>query len=53
MRTLDLDLLLAASAAGGPSCLASTTRLRPAGGLHTAVAPAKYLQGTGSSASSV
>lgn len=53
MRTLDLDLLLSATSAGGPSCLASTTRLRPAGGLHTAVAPAKYLQGTGSSAVSV
>ena len=53
MRTLDLDLLLSATAAGGPSCLASTTRLRPAGGMHTAVAPAKYLQGTGSSATSV
>lgn len=53
MRTLDLDLLLTAASAGGPSCLSSTTRLRPAGGLHTAVAPAKYLQGTGSSAKSV
>ncbi len=53
MRTLDLDLLLAAASAGGASCLASTTRLRPAGGLHSAVAPAKYLQGTGSSAKSV
>lgn len=53
MRTLDLELLLTAASAGGPSCLASTTRLRPAGGLHTAVAPAKYLQGTGSSAKSV
>lgn len=53
MRILDLDLLLSAAAAGGPSCLASTTRLKPAGGFHTAVAPAKYLQGTGSAASSV
>lgn len=53
MATLDLDLLTAASSAGGPSCLSSTTRLRPAGGLHTAVAPAKYLQGTGSRAASV
>lgn len=53
MPTLDLALLLAATAAGGPSCLASTTRLRPAGGLHTAVAPAKYLQGTGNAAASV
>lgn len=53
MRTLDLELLLTAASAGGPSCLASTTRLRPAGGQHTAVAPAKYLQGTGGSAKSV
>lgn len=53
MQTLDLDLLLTASSAGGPSCLSSTTRLRPAGGRHTAVAPAKYLQGTGSQAKSV
>ncbi len=53
MRTLDLELLLTATSAGGPSCLSSTTRLRPAGGMHTAVAPAKYLQGTGSSAKSV
>lgn len=53
MRTLDLDLLLQASAAGGSSCLSSTTRLRPAGGQHTAVAPAKYLQGAGSQAKSV
>ena len=53
MRTLGLDLLLAATASGGPSCLASTTRLRPAGGFHTAVAPPKYLQGTGNSAASV
>lgn len=53
MPTLDLELLLAAASAGGASCLASTTRLRPAGGLHSAVAPAKYLQGTGSAAKSV
>ncbi len=53
MRTLDLELLLTAASSGGPSCLSSTTRLRPAGGLHTAVAPAKYLQGTGNAAKSV
>lgn len=53
MNDLDLDLLLSAATAGGPSCLASTTRLRPAGGQHTAVAPAKYLEGSGSSAKSV
>ncbi|SDX98334.1 CRISPR-associated protein Csb1 [Geodermatophilus africanus] len=53
MTTIDLDLLLTACSTGGPSCLSSTTRLRPAGGLHTAVAPAKYLQGKGSDAKSV
>lgn len=53
MTKLTLDLLLAAASAGGPSCLASTTRLRPAGGRHAAVAPAKYLQGTGNAAKSV
>ena len=53
MQALDLELLLSAVSAGGPSCLSSTTPLRPAGGPHTAVAPAKYLQGAGSSAKSV
>lgn len=53
MRALDLELLLTASSAGGPSCLAATTPLRPAGGRHTAVAPAKYLQGSGNAAKSV
>ncbi len=53
MPDLDLDALLAAAGAGGPSCLSSTTELRPAGGAHTAVAPAKYLEGSGSQAKSV
>ncbi len=42
MTSIDLDLLLAASAAGGSSCLTSVTELRPAGGWHRSVAPAKY-----------
>lgn len=42
MSDLDLDLLLAACAAGGPSCLTSTTELTPAGGPHASVAPARY-----------
>lgn len=52
MPSLDLDLLLAACATGGPSCLTSTTTLRPAGGEHTSVAPAKYVTGSGSRATS-
>lgn len=39
---LDLDLLLAASAPGGSSCLTSTTELAPAAGPHASVAPAKF-----------
>lgn len=42
MPTLDLDRLVAAVSPGGPSCLSSVTELRPAGGAHTSVAPAKY-----------
>lgn len=42
MPDLDLDLLTAACSAGGPSCLTSTTPLRPAGGQHAAIAPAKF-----------
>lgn len=42
MSTIDLDLLLAASAAGGPTSLSSTTDLAPAGGPHASVAPAKF-----------
>lgn len=42
MPTLDLDRLLHCVSPGGPSCLSSTTELQPAGGPHSAVAPAKY-----------
>ncbi len=42
METVDLELLLAASAPGGGSCLSSTTELEPAGGLHTSIAPARF-----------
>ncbi|MFV2087539.1 type I-U CRISPR-associated RAMP protein Csb1/Cas7u [Micromonospora sp. LOL_021] len=42
MRSLDLDVLLAAGSPGGSSCLTSTTTLEPAGGRHTSVAPAKF-----------
>lgn len=42
MPTLDLDRLLHSVSPGGPSCLSSTTELQPAGGPHSAVAPAKY-----------
>lgn len=45
MTDLTLDLLLRASSPGGPSCLSSVTRLRPAGGEHVAVAPAKFVRG--------
>lgn len=39
---LDLELLLAASAPSGSSCLTSTTDLAPAAGPHASVAPAKF-----------
>ncbi|MGH3928648.1 MAG: type I-G CRISPR-associated RAMP protein Csb1/Cas7g, partial [Pseudonocardiaceae bacterium] len=42
MTAMTLSLLLQSTAPGGPSCLASTTELQPAGGLHTSVAPAKF-----------
>jgi CRISPR-associated protein Csb1 len=42
MGLLDLEVLLAAGAAGGSSCLTSTTVLEPAGGRHASVAPAKF-----------
>ena len=42
MRKLDLNLLLEACSAGGPSCLSSTTPLKPAAGEMAAIAPAKY-----------
>ncbi len=53
MPTLDLDALTSACTAGGPSCLTSTTELVPAGGVHASVAPARYLEGSGSQAHSV
>lgn len=39
---ITLDVLNTAVAPGGPSCMAFTTELRPAGGWHSSVAPAKY-----------
>lgn len=39
---MTLDLLLQCAAAGGPSCLTSTTELQPAGGWHSSIAPAKF-----------
>lgn len=42
MQSIDLVLILAASSAGGPSCLTSTTELAPAAGRHASVAPAKF-----------
>ncbi len=42
MTTIDLNLLLAASAPGGASCLTSVTELEPAAGPHASVAPAKF-----------
>jgi CRISPR-associated protein Csb1 len=42
VSVINLDLLLEASSPGGASCLTSVTRLEPAGGPHTAVAPAKF-----------
>lgn len=51
MTEMTLDLLLEAGRPGGASCLTMNTRLAPAGGAHTSVAPAKFApqrQGTGS-----
>jgi len=42
VQSIDLALILAASSAGGPSCLTSTTELAPAAGRHASVAPAKF-----------
>ena len=44
MRSFDLATLLTAGSPGGPSCLTSTTRLEPAGGTHSSVAPAKFAE---------
>lgn len=45
MTSIDLELLLQASRAGGPSNLASVTELEPAAGQHASVAPAKFVSG--------
>ncbi len=50
MKPIDFDLLLAACTSGGGSCLVSTTDLRPAGGWHTSVAPAKFAPAKGQGA---
>lgn len=42
MPDIDLDLLLAASTAGGATCLTSVTELSPAAGPQASVAPAKF-----------
>ncbi|TDB95855.1 type I-U CRISPR-associated protein Cas7 [Nonomuraea longispora] len=42
MSAITLDTLLTATAPGGGSCLTSITELAPAGGPHSAVAPAKF-----------
>lgn len=39
---ITLGLVLEASSPGGPSCLTSTTNLRPAAGSHASIAPAKF-----------
>jgi len=48
MKRIDLETLLSATSAGGPSALSSITPLRPAGGPMAAIAPAKYAAGSGS-----
>lgn len=45
MVTLSYPLLTEAVASGGPSCLSATTELAPAGGPHSAVAPARFVRG--------
>ncbi|WP_024799837.1 type I-U CRISPR-associated RAMP protein Csb1/Cas7u [Nocardia sp. BMG51109] len=46
MPALSYDHLLAACSAGGSSALTSVTELAPAGGMHTGVAPARYVDGS-------
>lgn len=50
MTAITAEMLFDSCRAGGPSCLSVVTELRPAGGLHTSVAPAKFApkQGRGS-----
>lgn len=43
MAKIDLDLIQVAVRPGGGSCLSTTTELAPAGGAHSAVAPAKFV----------
>ncbi len=43
MTQISYELLRSALVAGGPSVLVSTTELAPAGGPHTAVAPARFV----------
>ncbi len=45
MATINLDLLVRASSAGGATCLTSATDLEPAGGPQASVAPAKFVAG--------
>lgn len=42
MTKLSVEMLLEASKPGGAGALSSVTRLAPAGGEHSLVAPAKY-----------
>ncbi|MDR1151575.1 MAG: type I-U CRISPR-associated protein Cas7 [Bifidobacteriaceae bacterium] len=49
MSTIDLDVLIGACSAGGPSALSSVTQLRPADGPQAAIAPAKYAAARGDS----
>lgn len=48
MAFVDLDVLLAASSAGGSTSLSSVTELEPAAGPHASVAPAKFTRGKSS-----
>lgn len=45
MTKLSVEMLLEASRPGGAGALSSVTRLAPAGGEHSLVAPAKYASG--------
>jgi len=48
MASLGYEELLAACNPGGSSVLSSVTELAPAGGEHTSVAPAKFVDGDNS-----
>lgn len=45
MNPITYDLLLTACRPGGASVLTSSTHLAPAGGAHSAIAPAKFVSG--------